>query len=96
MSGVDRENSAPHPGADERCQLQVSTLHMQAGGGPNSKHEEAPDAVIEERAEEDPLSDRMRDTELNAQRREFMKQLASVFIQIYIASKDARVEQKAA
>jgi hypothetical protein len=69
---------------------------MQAGGGPNSKHEEAPDAVIEERAEEDPLSDRMRDTELNAQRREFMKQLASVFIQIYIASKDARVEQKAA
>jgi soluble P-type ATPase len=33
---------------------------------------------------------------MDAQRRELIKQLASVFIEIYIASNDARVEQKAA
>jgi hypothetical protein len=81
---------------DDYHQLRTSTPQNTTGGDPNSKHEEVLDATQDRQAEQRSELDRAHEAAVNAGRREFMMQLATVFIDIYLAPRESRTEQKAA
>ena len=77
-------------------QLWTSTPQNTSGGNPNSKHEEVLDATQDRQTEQRSELDRANEAAVNAASRELMTQLATVFIDIYLSSRESRTVQKAA
>jgi hypothetical protein len=90
------EQAAAYKRGDDSHQLRTFASQNTNGGDPNSKHEEVLDTTQDRQAEQPSELDGEHEAAVIAGTREFMRQLATVFIDIYLASRESQAEQKAA